>query len=567
MPTRRWPKHSSRGASRYGLTPLTPLRLSGQRVVVSPDPTLYVCRVTAAQHASVIAGISKDDARARMEAFALQVFAAADNDDRSGTATQQTAHQFYAAYVFMDVCRQWGELASDLEQKIKYAMWKAADINKAIKEGRVPRPGGADEDDGFGVGRRGWGVGGGGGIDAGSVKLEAGGAGGGASIGGFVAGGGSGDSNSEDDGLSRAFQSFSIKQEPSVKPEPYEEEKALSDRADFPHAVPPRCPHRICRPIDLSLLTLTRRLLSHLNRLYLPTRPAHSASHRPTSRPTSPSLRPAWLPATHPVSLDRPRPLQASRPRHRRSHPRHHLLRPQLVPAFLHHPAGEQAVWGLSSGSEYTSSSRYSPALPSQITPSALPPVDGKSRSTAVKEAERLMKHAGSALSFDDVGHCHCEDAASRRSLVQPSHASVSECHKTVIHSSIARLTVVSAQKRARLNTAGGRACSAEPVVHGAMLQDVRVFVESLHSAKTPTETGNRVGIQVHFGCLYCSGCHRKRRDLIPHSQAAMTAILVLCCTVLYCTEVHPSSPPHNSLAAYIPPLLCCPSSITSLRN
>ena len=74
-----------------------------------------------------------------MEAFALQVFAAADNEDRSGHATQQTAHQFYAAYVFMDVCRQWGELASDLEQKIKYAMWKAADINKAIKEGRPPQ--------------------------------------------------------------------------------------------------------------------------------------------------------------------------------------------------------------------------------------------------------------------------------------------------------------------------------------------------------------------------------------------------------------------------------------------
>ena len=27
----------------------------------------------------------------------------------------------------------------------------------------------------------------------------------------------------------------------------------------------------------------------------------------------------------------------------------------------------------------------------------------GKSRSVAVKEAERLMKHAGSALSFDDL--------------------------------------------------------------------------------------------------------------------------------------------------------------------
>jgi hypothetical protein len=39
------------------------------------------------------------------------------------------------------VLRQFGELPQDLIDMQKYAAWKAADINKALREGRQPMPG------------------------------------------------------------------------------------------------------------------------------------------------------------------------------------------------------------------------------------------------------------------------------------------------------------------------------------------------------------------------------------------------------------------------------------------
>lgn len=52
---------------------------------------------------------------------------------------------------FVDLChcfQSFQEPVIQLEQKQKYAAWKAADIRKAIKEGRKPIPGppGGDED-------------------------------------------------------------------------------------------------------------------------------------------------------------------------------------------------------------------------------------------------------------------------------------------------------------------------------------------------------------------------------------------------------------------------------------
>ena len=111
----------------------------------------------------MIAGLSKEDARARVETFALEVFASADAEDRSGDITAKTATTFFAAYVFMDTCHQFGELAMDIEQKIKYAAWKATDINRALKEGRTPKPGGVDDGGGDDMGDIGGGGGGGGG--------------------------------------------------------------------------------------------------------------------------------------------------------------------------------------------------------------------------------------------------------------------------------------------------------------------------------------------------------------------------------------------------------------------
>lgn len=91
--------------------------------------------------------LDKDEGRARVEAFALQVFSHADNTDREGKATRNTALAFHASFVLLDVLTQFGELDSDLEEKQRYAKWKAADIAKAVKEGRVPTPGGYGEEE------------------------------------------------------------------------------------------------------------------------------------------------------------------------------------------------------------------------------------------------------------------------------------------------------------------------------------------------------------------------------------------------------------------------------------
>ncbi|CAA0833629.1 Protein HOMOLOG OF MAMMALIAN LYST-INTERACTING PROTEIN 5 [Striga hermonthica] len=83
-----------------------------------------------------------------VEGFASNVFSKADKQDRAGRANLNTAKTFYAASIFFEILNQFGEIQPDLEQKQKYAVWKAADIRKALKEGRKPVPGppGGDED-------------------------------------------------------------------------------------------------------------------------------------------------------------------------------------------------------------------------------------------------------------------------------------------------------------------------------------------------------------------------------------------------------------------------------------
>ncbi|KAF7831335.1 MAMMALIAN LYST-INTERACTING PROTEIN 5-like protein [Senna tora] len=83
-----------------------------------------------------------------LEGFALNVFGKADKQDRAGRADLNTAKTFYAASIFFEILNQFGAVQPDLEQKQKYAAWKAVDIRKALKEGRKPtagRPAG-DED-------------------------------------------------------------------------------------------------------------------------------------------------------------------------------------------------------------------------------------------------------------------------------------------------------------------------------------------------------------------------------------------------------------------------------------
>lgn len=76
-----------------------------------------------------------------VEGFASNVFARADKQDRAGRADLNTAKTFYAASIFFEILTQFGDVQPELEQKQKYAVWKAADIRKALKEGRKPVPG------------------------------------------------------------------------------------------------------------------------------------------------------------------------------------------------------------------------------------------------------------------------------------------------------------------------------------------------------------------------------------------------------------------------------------------
>ncbi|CAN6201697.1 unnamed protein product [Urochloa humidicola] len=81
------------------------------------------------------------DDNLHLEGFALNVFAKADKQDRAGRADINTAKTFYAASIFFEILNQFGELQPDIEQKQKYAIWKAAEIRKALKEGRKPEAG------------------------------------------------------------------------------------------------------------------------------------------------------------------------------------------------------------------------------------------------------------------------------------------------------------------------------------------------------------------------------------------------------------------------------------------
>ncbi|KAH8551451.1 Vta1 like-domain-containing protein, partial [Umbelopsis sp. PMI_123] len=84
---------------------------------------------------------------AHIENFGLKVFENADNEDRAGRASKKTAKTFLAASVFLEILKTFGDIDPDVAGKIKYAKWKAADIMKAIKEGRasVPGPPGGDD--------------------------------------------------------------------------------------------------------------------------------------------------------------------------------------------------------------------------------------------------------------------------------------------------------------------------------------------------------------------------------------------------------------------------------------
>ncbi|WWC73106.1 uncharacterized protein I206_107071 [Kwoniella pini CBS 10737] len=79
---------------------------------------------------------------ALVENFALKVFLSADNDDRAGNTGKASIRKFVVAGQFIEVMKCFeGGMTDELEQKLQYARWKAADGAKALREGRTPAAG------------------------------------------------------------------------------------------------------------------------------------------------------------------------------------------------------------------------------------------------------------------------------------------------------------------------------------------------------------------------------------------------------------------------------------------
>ncbi|KAI5066275.1 hypothetical protein GOP47_0018899 [Adiantum capillus-veneris] len=68
-----------------------------------------------------------------IENFALSMFMRADKQERSGNVEMKTAKTFYAASLFFEILQNFGDVPLDVQQKQKYAAWRAAEIHKTLK--------------------------------------------------------------------------------------------------------------------------------------------------------------------------------------------------------------------------------------------------------------------------------------------------------------------------------------------------------------------------------------------------------------------------------------------------
>ncbi|KAJ3435752.1 vacuolar protein sorting-associated protein vta1 [Anaeramoeba flamelloides] len=85
--------------------------------------------------------IESEKAKAYVQVFALRVFKAANDEDLAGMASKKTARAFYAASIFLESLKQFGNLSNDNQEKIKYSKWKTTYLLKCFREGRQPIPG------------------------------------------------------------------------------------------------------------------------------------------------------------------------------------------------------------------------------------------------------------------------------------------------------------------------------------------------------------------------------------------------------------------------------------------
>jgi vacuolar protein sorting-associated protein VTA1 len=100
----------------------------------------------------IISTISRKEAESLIRKFANEVFTKADDADRACSAPRNTAKMFYDAASFFEILQQFisnkeslTEEQDEDKKKRVYCKWKATEILRAIKEGRIVFPGGYGE--------------------------------------------------------------------------------------------------------------------------------------------------------------------------------------------------------------------------------------------------------------------------------------------------------------------------------------------------------------------------------------------------------------------------------------
>uniref|UniRef100_A0A7S0VF18 Vta1/callose synthase N-terminal domain-containing protein n=1 Tax=Polytomella parva TaxID=51329 RepID=A0A7S0VF18_9CHLO len=141
---------------------LLPLLQRAQEIQVAEPLVAYYCRLYAVEQGlqipnraseinsllgSALSQLETDKKKIQLdnstdklycEGFALKIFHNADKIDRAGRATENTAKAYYASSIFLEILNQFGPLPADIADKQKFAIWRATEIRKAIREGRPP---------------------------------------------------------------------------------------------------------------------------------------------------------------------------------------------------------------------------------------------------------------------------------------------------------------------------------------------------------------------------------------------------------------------------------------------
>ena len=86
----------------------------GMKLNVPANERKFLFELLTVIEKSPRAKLSNEVAKGECENFALQVFAHADNEDRTTGSTKFTAKAFYSAATYFDILEQFGELEPDV---------------------------------------------------------------------------------------------------------------------------------------------------------------------------------------------------------------------------------------------------------------------------------------------------------------------------------------------------------------------------------------------------------------------------------------------------------------------